>query len=235
MNGVPDGGSADVDAADGKDISGRLIVRPFTKAATSPLRGLGLAVSASNGRQAGAGALPAFRTQSAEQPYFSYSGASADGVRRRYSPQAFYYFKSFGSFAEYVHTETPIRKGLVREDIAHDAWQVAASFVLTGETATDAGAGVRPRASFDVGSGNLGAVQVAARYHTLKVDEQAIARGLAAPGSSRTADAWTVGLNWYLTGNFRYTFNFERTVFDGDPDGARAAENAFVFRTQLAF
>src|SRR5687768_7905007 len=134
MNGVPDGGSADLDAADGKDVSGRLILRPFTKAATSPLRGLGLAVAASNGRQAGAGALPAFRTQSAEQPYFSYSGAVADGERRRYSPQAFYYFKAFGGFAEYVHTETPIRKGLVREDIAHDAWQVAASWVLTGET-----------------------------------------------------------------------------------------------------
>ena len=235
MNGVPDGGSADLDAADGKDVSGRLIVRPFVKAATSPLRGLGLAVAASNGRQSGAGALPTFRTQSAEQPYFSYSGAVADGERRRYSPQAFYYFKAFGGFAEYVHTETPIRKGLVREDIAHDAWQVAASWVLTGETATDAGAGVRPRASFDAGNRSLGAFQLAARYHTLKVDEQAISLGLAAPGSSHTADAWTVGLNWYLTANFRYTFNFERTVFDGDPDGERAAENAFVFRTQLAF
>ena len=44
-----------------------------------------------------------------------------------------------------------------------------------------------------------------------------------------------MGLNWYLTGNFRYTFNFERTVFDGDPDGPRKAENAFVFRTQVNF
>jgi phosphate-selective porin OprO and OprP len=235
MNGVPDGGSADLDTADGKDVSGRLIVRPFTKIATSPLRGFGAAIAASTGRQAGAGALPVFRTQSAEQLYFSYSGASADGVRRRYSPQAFYYFKAFGGFAEYVHTETPIRKGFIREEIAHDAWQAAASYVLTGETATDAGAGVRPRANFDFGNGHLGAFQIAARYHTLEIDEQAIALGLAAPGSSRKADAWTLGLNWYLTGNFRYTFNFERTVFDDDPDGPRAAENAFVFRTQVAF
>jgi phosphate-selective porin OprO and OprP len=235
MNGVPDGGSSDLDTGDGKDVSGRLIVRPFTRVETSPLRGLGLAFSGSTGRQAGASALPAFRTQSAEQPYFSYNGATADGVRRRYSPQAFYYFKAFGGFAEYVHTETPIREGLVREDISHDAWQVAVSYVLTGEAATDAGIGVRPRANFDFENGELGAFQVAARYHTLEVDEQAITLGFAAPGSSRKADAWTVGLNWYVTGNFRYTFNFERTVFDGDPDRSRKAENAFVFRTQVAF
>ena len=234
MNGVPDGGSSDLDTTDSKDVSGRLVVRPLTARAAHPLRGLGVAISGSIGRQAGAAALPIFRTQSAEQTYFTYSGAVADGVRRRYSPQAFYYFKSFGGFAEYVHTETPIREGLVREEISHDAWQVAASWVLTGETATDAAAGLRPRASFDFGNG-LGAFQVAARYHTLAVDEQAITLGFAAPGSSRKADAWTLGLNWYLTGNFRYTFNFERTVFDDDPEGPRAAENAFVFRTQVAF
>ena len=235
MNGVPDGSSSDLDTGDGKDVSGRLVVRPFTRIGTRALRGLGVALSGSRGRQAGTNALPTFRTQSAEQTYFAYSGAVADGVRTRYSPQAFYYVGPFGGFAEYVHTATPVREGLVREDVSHDAWQIAASYVLTGETATDAGVGVRPRANFDFGSGGLGAFQVAARYQALEVDEQAIALGFAAPGSSRKADAWTVGLNWYLTGNFRYTFNFERTVFDDDPNGPRKAESAFVFRTQVAF
>jgi phosphate-selective porin OprO/OprP len=235
MNGVPDGGSADVDTGDSKDVSGRAIVRPFHQLTTSPFKGLGLAVAASNGRQSGANALPTFRTQSLEQPYFSYSGAVADGNRTRYSPQAFYYYKSFGGFGEYVHTKTPIRKGGVREAIDHDAWQLAASFVLTGETATDAGIGVRPRTNFDFGNGHFGAFQIAARYHTLTVDDRAFALNLAAPGSSRSAESWTLGLNWYLTGNFRYTFNFERTVFDGDPDGPRKPEHGFLFRTQVSF
>ena len=113
---------------------------------------------------------------------------------------------------------------------------MAGSFVLTGEAATDAGAGVRPRAPFDFGDGDCGAFQVAARYHTLKVDERRVhARASRRPGSSRKAEAWTVGLNWYLTPNFKYVFNFERTVFDDDPDGPRTAENAFVFRTQVNF
>ncbi len=235
MNGVPDGGSADVDTNDDKDVAGRLIVRPFNKISTSPLRGLGLAISGSTGRQAGAGALAGFRSQSLEQLYFAYNGATADGVRNRYSPQAFYYYGAFGGFAEYVHTNMPIRKGLIREEIANDAWQVAGSFVLTGEAATDAGAGVRPRAPFAFGDGGYGAFQVAARYHTLKIDDRAFTLDLATAGSSRKAESWTAGLNWYLTPNFKYVFNFERVVFDDDPDGPRKAENAFVFRTQVNF
>jgi hypothetical protein len=235
MNGVPDGGSGDTDTNDGKDVSGRLIVRPFVKSTTSSLRGLGIAVSGSYGKQSGALALPFFRTSLLQQVFFTYNGAVADGGRTRYSPQVYYFYKSFGGWGEYVHTSTPITEGGVRADIAHDAWQVAGSWVLTGEPATDAQAGIRPRRPFDFGNGGLGAFQVAARYHALKVDEDAVTLGFAAPGSSHEAQAWTVGLNWVLTGNFKYVFNFERTVFDGDPDGPRKAENAFVFRTQVNF
>ena len=102
-------------------------------------------------------------------------------------------------------------------------------------TFVDAAGGLRPRTDFDVGNGHFGALQVAARYHSLSVDERALTRGLAAEGSSRRADAWTLGLNWYLTGHLRYTFNFERTDFDDGADAARPAENAVVFRTQVNF
>jgi phosphate-selective porin OprO/OprP len=170
-----------------------------------------------------------------QQPYFSYAGAAADGVRTRYSPQLSYYYGTFGGIAEYVHSEVPIRKGAVREDIAHDAWQVAGSIVLTGEPATDAGAGVRPRANFDFGHGHFGAFQIAVRYHALRIADRAETLNLATPGSSLEAAAWTLGLNWYLTQNFKYVVNFERTVFDGGADGGRQPENAFVFRTQINF
>ena len=235
MNGVADGGSGDLDASDSKDVSGRLIVRPFTKIATSPLKGLGLAVSGSRGKQTGAAALPTLRTQSIQQQFFAYSGAAADGVRTRFSPQVFYFYKAFGGWFEQVHTKTAIRKGAVAEDIEHDAWQLTGSYVLTGEAATDAGAGVRPRNNFDFGNGHWGAFQVAARYHALKVDDLAFTRDFVAPGSSRKVEAWTVGLNWYLTPNFRYIFNFERSVFDDNTATARKPENGLVFRTQVNF
>jgi phosphate-selective porin OprO/OprP len=237
MNGVPDGGSADIDTNDGKDVSGRLVVRPWSRRTDSSLRGLGFAIAGSRGKQQGIAALPLLRTQTILQPYFSYlgTGVGADGARTRYSPQAFYFHKRFGGWFEFVHTNVPVRRADVREEIAKHAWQIAGSWVLTGEPATDAGTGVRPRANFDFGNGHWGAFQIAARYHALEVDQEAISLGFATPGSSRKAEAWTLGLNWYLTGNLRYTLNFERTVFDDDPDGPRRAENALAFRTQLSF
>ena len=87
MNGVTDGGSADVETNDSKDVSGRFIVRPFNKqAAGSAARGLGLAISGSRGRATGVPGLPAFRTVTLQQPYFSYVNGPTRGGRRRAHP-----------------------------------------------------------------------------------------------------------------------------------------------------
>ena len=152
----------------------------------------------------------------------------------RYSPQASYYFKRLGAIAEYVHTNVPMRKATVRHEISHEAWQIAGSFVLTrGDRVTERG--VRPLHNFDFGNGHLGALQVAARYHALFADEEAVTLGLATEGSSREAKAWTLGLNWYLNPNLRYLVNFERIDFDADDLSARQAENAIAFRAQVSF
>jgi phosphate-selective porin OprO/OprP len=219
-NGVVDGGLADIDTNDAKDVVGRIVVRVP--------RGVTVALAASAGRHQGATALPTFRTALLSQAFFSYSGAVADGVRRRYSPQLTVYRGPFGGIAEYIRSEGPIaRASLGRRRVGHEAWQVAGSWVLTGENATDSALGIVPRAGFDPAAHAWGALQIAVRYHALRVDEEA-----AAAGVSRQADAWTVGLNWYLTQNFRYTFNFERTTFDRVP---RPAEDAFAVRTQVSF
>jgi phosphate-selective porin OprO and OprP len=234
MNGVVDGGSGDVDANDGKDLAGRIVVRPFTHGTYAPLRPLLVGIAGTRGHQEGAGALPTLRTSMLQQAYLSYAGSVADGVRTRYSPQVSYYYKSFGGLVEYVHSQSAISEGELSDHIDHDSWQIAASWVITGEAASDGG-GIRPRANFDFGAGHLGAFQVAARYHALEVDDRAFALDFATAGSSRKAEAWTVGLNWVLTPNFKYVVNFERTVFDGDPEGPRKPENALAFRTQVAF
>ena len=76
-------------------------------------------------------------------------------------------------------------RGRVTDDIANKAWQVAASWVLTGEAATDAGAGVRPRAIFDPSTGHWGAFQVAARSMHRRVDQRAVDLGFAAAGGKQ--------------------------------------------------
>ncbi len=233
LNGVTDGGSVDSDLNDSKDVAARVVVKPFARQGSSPLVGLSIGIAGSTGTSTGAAGLPSFRTASVQQTFFTYAGASADGRRTRVSPQASYYYKRFGGFGEYVRTEVPILEGGRRAEIGHEAWQVAASWVLTGENATEGA--LRPRSNFNFGGGQLGALQLAARYHTLEVDEVAIIQGFAAPGASRKAEAWTVGLNWFLSPNLKYVFNYERTVFDGDAEGPRKAEDAFVFRSQVNF
>lgn len=232
MNGSQDNGNTDTDTNDGKDVSGRLVVRPFVKA-KSPVANLGFAIAGSSGNQTGAAALGALRTGIMQQVFFSYIGAVADGTRTRVSPYAFYYNKGFGSFAEYGQSTIPVREGDVRQEIATRAWQIAASYVLTGESASEAG--VRPKNNFDFGNGHWGAFQIAARYHAVSVDEAAIDLGFANAGSSREAKAWTAGLNWYLNPFMKYVVNFERVVFDGDADGPRKPENALGFRLQVSF
>ena len=234
LNGVVDGGSGDADTTDSKDMAGRVLVRPFQAHDDAhPLRGLAVGIAATTGKQSGAAALPTLRTPSLQQTIFAYTGAAAAGTRTRYSPQASYVYKSFGAFGEYVRSKTPLASSAARADIAHRAWQLAGSFVITGEAAGDGSATVRPRASFDAGNGHWGAVQMVARYHRLDVDEAA--RPFAAAGSALVAEAWTVGVNWYLTPNIRYVLNAERSVFDRNENGARPAENALVFRSQVNF
>ncbi len=229
-NGVVDGGSADVDRDGSKEVAGRVIVRPFARRPSSALAGLGIGVAGSRGAIRD---LPLLRTASLLQPFLSYAGAIGDGDRVRVTPQAIYYGRAFSAFAEYVHSGQLIRRGDVSADIDHTAWQVAGTYVFTGEPVTERA--VRPRNNFDFCGGHIGAIQVTARYHVLEVDEQAIALGLAIPGSSREAEAITFGVNWYLNPFIKYVFNVERTVFDKDPDGPRPAEHGLIFRAQLSF
>jgi phosphate-selective porin OprO/OprP len=238
-NGVVDGASADVDTNDGKDLVGRVVVRPFAARSSSALTGLGLALAGSRGEQPAG--LNGFRS-AAQQLFFIYAGgtnpAQGVGKRTRYSPQGFFYAGPFGGYFEWVRSTGDIQRGpagaVVRAEVDHTAWQVAVSWVLTGERATDRG--VRPANSFDpIRHSGRGALQIAARYNELRVSQNAIDLGFATPGSSRTAEAFAVGVNWYVNPYIKWVANFERTVFDGDPHGPRAAENALLFRGQLAF
>lgn len=225
VNGTRDGSSSDLDTNDGKDVGGRVLVRPIT--------GLGVGVAASTGRQAGAAILPVYRTTIFQQTFYSYANSTADGRLNRSSGWGSYYRKSFGSHVEYTRSALPVRSGDTRTTIAHQAWQVAGSYVLTGETATENG--VTPRANFNPARSEWGAFQIAARYNALAVDRTAFDLGLAAAGSSREAEGWSVGLNWYLNRILLCRVMFEQTVFDNGVEGARPSEHVLAIRSQIYF
>ena len=233
FNGVPDGSSSttDVDANNAKDVAGRIVWQPFrsTKTPAGALNGLGFQIGGSTGSQAGT--LPSFRT-SVGQTYFSYApGAAASGHRHRITPAAFYYYKSFGGFVEYVRSTQEVSRSNSSYDVTNNGWGVTGSYVLTGEAASERG--VRPGRAFDPSTGKWGALQLAARYSRLTVDPLAFTSGLAAATASRKASAFTVAANWYPAAFIKYYATFERTSFDGG--ASRPTENVILFRTQVAF
>jgi phosphate-selective porin OprO and OprP len=232
-NGVVDGGSVDVATSDSKDASLRAFVQPFRKVGGT-LKGLGLGLAATFGRQQGP-LLPAYRTPG-QVVFFGYAHeASADGRRRRVSPQASFFAGPVGILAEYVRSTQAIRSAAAAADVTSEAWQVAGSWVLTGEAAS---VGPRtPRRSFDPGRGGWGALELSARIHALRAGGNAFDLGFADPErSARRATAWGVGLNWYLTRNVKYAADFEQTTFEGGaPAGDRPTERVLLFRAQLAF
>jgi phosphate-selective porin OprO/OprP len=244
MDGVGDAGSWDNDENDGKDVVARVFLHPFQESPWPALQGLGYGVAVSWGREDGA--TPQYRT-AGQQTFFRYrtnvGGVTGNDVelaedRWRYSPQAYWYWGPFGLFGEYVSST-----GFVETELAGDStraentsWQVAASWVLTGENASYRG--VTPRAPFARDAPGWGAFEVAARYSTLEVDDDVFDDGFADPAASaQQADAWAVGVNWYLNRYLKFVVNYERTSFDGGaPDGGnRESEGVFLTRLQLSY
>jgi phosphate-selective porin OprO/OprP len=258
FNGVRDGGTQDVDTDDGKDFAARLFFHPFGKLENEWLDGFGIGVAGTWGR-VDEQSPTSFRTTAASTNFFSYRGASAafnavsgDGERVRWTPQAYWYAGPVGFMAEYVSSSQEMRRDplptaggdSLREDLRHDAWQVAMSYALTGENASYKG--LIPASPFAPGEGGWGAFEIAARYHSIDFDDDSFSGGAASfadPTTSATeAKGFTVGLNWYLNRWVKVMVNYDRTSFDGGAAGGtpgsiadRETEDSVFTRLQLSY
>jgi phosphate-selective porin OprO and OprP len=235
FNGSSDGGTADTDTNDSKDLVGRVFFSPF-KNGKSPLEGLGFGVSGSTGKEAGAASSYHSGGQLA---FFSYvTGTTADGKRTRVSPELSFYSGPVGIIAEYARSRTELETTATSNRIVvlAEAWQATASVFVTGDTAGFGG--VKIKKPFGPVKGQWGALQLVARVNELAIDKDAFDLGLAdLAKSARKAKAWGVGLNWYLNGNLKQMLSFERTSFTGGAAGKadRPAENALFIRSQVSF
>ena len=182
MNGVTDGASATTDSDDAKDVVARVFAQPFLETPWTPLQGLGVGFAASYGEQTRATAT--YRS-SGQDTFFRYAaGVTEDGERLRLGPQATYYWGPFGSMFEWTKSDTHLRSPtLGRSESFVRAWQVTASWVLTGESASFRG--VTPRNPLRPSEGSWGAWEVAARYHRWEMDGDVFAGGGAVLGTDR--------------------------------------------------
>jgi phosphate-selective porin OprO and OprP len=276
FNGVIDSNSsdnfttADTDNNRDKDLVARVFATPF-KDDVSALQGLGFGlgvtygdVTGKNGNGSSAQSsnesnLPTFRSALGQLSVFSYrtagagntDGTYANGARLRLSPQLYYYNGPFGLLSEYVRVEQDISRtssGLSSTDtLANDAWQVAVSWILTGEDASYGN--VAPKNPFNPDTGALGAWELVARYGELNIDDKAFeakggvaARSYANPLTAiRNASAWTAGVNWYLNRNLKLALDYEQTSYDGGwtssagTEANRPTERVLSSRLQFVF
>ncbi len=248
FNGVQDGASGDSDLGvdDHKDVAGRIFAQPFKATKIQPLQGLGFGVAGTWGNQAGT--LPTLKTPG-QQTFFSYNTSTgtnvvADGDHWRLVPQGYYYWGPFGVFGEYAISEQKLRRDVTGSApffnrVQNRAWQVAGSWFLTGEQ--NSFKPVTIAHPLNPANGGWGALELAARYGELTIDDAAFAGSpaFASSSSANKVTSWGVGVNWFLNRNIKLTLDYDQTDFKGGstrPGTVTAQdEKVIISRAQFAF
>jgi phosphate-selective porin OprO/OprP len=257
FNGVGDGqkNTSNIGFQNDREFDGRLFVQPFKATSITALQNFGVGAGGSWGSSSitntlglpntTGGTQPGFYTDG-QQQFFAYTnGVVAANTHWRLSPQAYYYYGPLSLLGEYAVSDQEVRNGVRSADLQNTAWEISGGWVLTGEDATFNG--VTPRHNFDPRNGGWGALQVVARYAELNVDKAAFPFFADPKASASGAQAWSVGLNWYLNKNIRVNGSYSHTAFagGGTATGANALtapgavtshpEDVFFTRVQLSF
>ncbi len=254
--------NSDTATFDNKEFEGRIFGHPFqlTKIEALQRLGVGIAGTYSNPTQSSIPQLVSpgqSRIVSYSPGVTGFSGVSGSGNHYRIYPQAYWYYGPYGLFGEYVLSSQELNNTVTSGGISqvrsirqnNHAWQVAASYVLTGED--NSFSGVRPRQPFNPATGNWGALQLAARWSELDIDGETFRNygTAAAPrylfadprNSVQHATSWALGVNWFLNSNVKLTADYEQTYFRGGAQNTRfqvfdrPAEKVFLTRFQLSY
>ena len=245
FNGVADGASSNnTDFDNDKTLAARVYVSPFKNQDGSVLHGLSFGVGGSFGRnKTAAGRTGGYRTDG-QQTFFAYQAATiADGASWRLAPQFDYRRGPFGLLGEYVVSTVNVRPGATgaKAELRNEAWQLAAGCVLTGENSSPGG--VVPRVPFSPTGGAWGAMELAARAASLKIDDGSYPLYAAITGTASEAASFGLGLNWYLNRAVVFKFDYYQTEFGFNPAAPavstaailRQDEKVFISRFQFGF
>src|SRR5262249_17407115 len=130
--------------------------------------------------------------------------------------------------------EQEVAVGAASENIANSAEQVSATFLLTDDDASFTG--VSPRRPIGGQGGGIGAIELAARWSRLDVDDKAFPTFADPTASASRAEQVLGGVNWYLNRNAKVMLSYSVTSFDGGaPTGDRESERVLQTRFQLQY
>jgi len=125
-------------------------------------------------------------------------------------------FKNFYAAGEWYKIDVN-RQGISAFDPSFSGWYVQGAWTITGErhawsNANGGFTGVKPAKTFDRSKGTWGALELAARYSVLDLNDHAGVSRLAAPaGGVRGGEQkiTTVGLNWYPNNTVRFLLDYQ--------------------------
>jgi phosphate-selective porin OprO/OprP len=120
-------------------------------------------------------------------------------------------------------------------DLTNFGWQIAASYMLTGED--NSFRAISPRRKFSPSTGGWGALQLAARVGQLTVDSNAFPIYADPNTQAERSTTFGAGLNWILNDNAKVTLQYDYTSFIGGAanDGNRPDANAITTQFQAYF
>jgi phosphate-selective porin OprO and OprP len=235
FNGVNDGRSADQDDDGQPDLAVRLFSEPLDTDSDTKL-GIGIGASfGSTDGSIGAPLLSGYRSPG-QNTVFDYrngaDGAFADGKRLRVSPQFYLYRRSLGLLGEWASVRQDVRRATAGLDrlatLNHEAWQITAEWYVTGEAA-----GYRD-------AGDMGSVQLVARFSQLEVDQDSFVGGALSFADSATGvsrmQSQALGINWSPVTGVKASLAIHHSTFRGGATGGdRPDEDVIFLRLQHAF
>lgn len=239
FNGNADMANTDGDDDDKKDIAARIFTHPLRNSRNIALRGLGIGIAGSLGDRKGTTSKTILGTYKSpgQQDFFRYQSDSfADGRHWRLYPQAYWYSGNKGVLAEYAISSQEVTRSTNHDKLQHKAWQVAGSYVLTGEDVNFRG-GVKPSQDFDFSKGGIGAWEIAVRIGETDVDNKTFPIFADPSVAASKARSYGSGINWYLSENFKLMLNYDLTKFEGGASNGkdRPDEHALFSRAQVRF
>jgi len=223
------------DTNDSKDLAARLVVAPFKQSDLPWLKNFQFGGDVTWGDEDSGQSLRG-RT---DGQFVFFNRINTRGDRLRYSGEASYYTGPFTLYGEYIQTQEE-RKGLGTggrdlPDLDGRGWYLTATYLLTGETKVPGQPVIPTRWASPVGpQRGWGAWELAARFAQLDFRAKDI--------TANRVNALTLGVNWYLTPNVKWLFNFvqnwfsdeKRTPFSGETPRGRE-EWEILTRLQLWF
>lgn len=241
FNGTPDGSSSNLSSSgqNEKDLQARLALTPFAKANIPALKKLTLGAGASYAPEINALGSYADANQ---QTFFTWNSTAASvtsgGRQTRFVPNVQYFWGPFGLYGEAAWSTLqlkPTTSGALPRSLTNSAWQIASSYVVTGED--NSFRAISPRRKFSPSTGGWGALQLAGRVGQLTIDPDAFTTSLASNTSS-AEESLTYGgaVNWILNDNVKFTLGYDYTSFvRGAAQGDRRNSSAVTSQLQFAF